>query len=181
MKLRTKLPLAASTMLFAVVAAGLFGIFQMYTTVGVYTRIIEFDKANERLTANIALEFKSQIQEWKDVLLRGKDPQALEKYWRQFQDHEAKVATLTRKLQDSLPEGEARSLVEKFALAHTKMAQDYRSGFEAFKAAGFVSSAGDAAVKGMDREPAKLLVAAQEKIDEDAKAAVAVGGLSARR
>ena len=47
--------------------------------------------------------------------------------------------------------------MEQFAAAHVKMGVDYRKGFDAFKAAEFDAAAGDAAVAGMDREPARLL------------------------
>ncbi len=35
--------------------------------------------------------FKLQVQEWKDTLLRGKDPAKLDKYWRAFQQRERTV------------------------------------------------------------------------------------------
>ena len=40
-------------------------------------------------TAN--LEFKIQVQEWKNVLLRGKKQESLDKYWKQFESQESKV------------------------------------------------------------------------------------------
>jgi methyl-accepting chemotaxis protein len=73
----------------------------------------------------------------------------------------------------ALPAGEAKALVEKFAAAHATMGQSYQKGFDAFKAAGCDSAAGDAAVHGMDREPAKLLDEAGKKIQTDTAAASA--------
>jgi methyl-accepting chemotaxis protein len=181
MKLRAKLPLATMGILMLTLAAGLFSIFTLQRAIGVYARVIEFDKVNERATGRIALDFKTQIQEWKDVLLRGKDPRALDKHWQAFETREAEVSASTRKLVDSLPEGDARALGEKFAQAHSQMAQDYRRGLAAFRAASFDSATGDAAVRGMDREPAKLLVAMQERMDQDAAAAVAAAANSSQR
>lgn len=37
------------------------------------------------------LEFKVQVQEWKNVLLRGKQPEQRNRYWSQFEAQEAKV------------------------------------------------------------------------------------------
>ena len=51
-----------------------------------------------------------------------------------------------------------------------KMGVDYRKGFDAFKAAEFESAAGDAAVAGMDREPARLLGESGKKIAADSAA-----------
>ncbi|MGB8516647.1 MAG: EAL domain-containing protein [Gallionella sp.] len=41
--------------------------------------------------AGIQVEFKNQVQEWKDVLLRGNDPDLFKKYWQQFEQSESKV------------------------------------------------------------------------------------------
>ena len=103
------------------------------------------------------VQFKLQVQEWKDTLLRGKQPDKLDKYWQAFQTRERTVDTLAAQLVHQLPPGESRSLVEQFMRAHTAMGEGYRRGFDAFKAAGFEPSAGDAAVAGVDREPAALL------------------------
>ncbi len=181
MKLRLKLPLFASGLIVVAIAAGLFSIYYLTDAIGVYARIIAVDKANERLSGDIVLEFKTQVQEWKDVLLRGKDPQALEKYWTAFQTREANVDAKTAKLRDSLPGGDTRELVEQFAQAHGQMAQNYRKGFAAYQAANFDPAAGDAAVKGMDREPTRLLRAIQEKIDDGASAAVDEAAQDSRR
>jgi methyl-accepting chemotaxis protein-1 (serine sensor receptor) len=171
MKLRHKLPLATSALLLTAVAAGLFGILALRSALGVYERVGAEDVANERAGAALALQFKTQVQEWKDVLLRGQDPAAREKYWGAFQEHEAKVKDGIEQLIGRLPEGEARNLAQQFAQAHAQMAQDYRKGYAAFEAAGYEAAAGDAAVKGMDRAPSQRLVEMQAKIAEVAAAA----------
>ena len=53
---------------------GLFGIFQMNQALDTYARVIEVDIANKDATGPIMEDFKTQVQEWKNVLLRGKDP-----------------------------------------------------------------------------------------------------------
>ena len=46
-----------------------------------------------RLINEANLEFKTQVQEWKNVLLRGKSPENLNKYWQSFEEQERKVQT----------------------------------------------------------------------------------------
>ncbi|MEQ1556133.1 MAG: hypothetical protein ABL915_04970, partial [Gallionella sp.] len=41
--------------------------------------------------AEIQIEFKIQVQEWKDILLRGNDAELYKKYWAGFERSEAKV------------------------------------------------------------------------------------------
>ena len=41
--------------------------------------------SESQLVDEANLEFKIQVQEWKNVLLRGKNPEQRDKYWAQFQ------------------------------------------------------------------------------------------------
>ena len=181
MKIRYKLPLALGGALLMAIAAGLFGIYQLNRTVDTYAQVIAQDFTSERAAAQILVDFKTQVQEWKNTLLRGKDPKQLDKYWAGFQKHEAKVASAAQKLAADLPSGEVRELVEKFAKEHQAMGVGYRKGFDAFKAAAFDSSAGDAAVKGMDRAPGELLEQVGDKIVAGTVAAVEQAGVASQR
>lgn len=116
------------------------------------------------------LLFKTQVQEWKNVLLRGRDDKARDKYWQAFQSMESEVQSKAQQLAQTLPAGPARDKVSAFASSHQTMARAYRDGFEKFRAAGFDHLAGDAAVKGIDREPAKLLQESVELITADTAA-----------
>lgn len=165
MKLSRKLPLAFAAVAFLIAFAGLFGVYKLNRSLNIYSQEIKTDFAAQQAVAVMHLDFKTQVQEWKNVLLRGKDPQQLDKYWSSFQKHEDKVRKSALKLQSILASGEARDIVQQFAQAHAKMGEGYRKGFEDFKAAGFDAAAGDAAVKGMDRAPSELLTAATGKID----------------
>jgi methyl-accepting chemotaxis protein-1 (serine sensor receptor) len=157
-----------------VAIAGLFGIYQLNRAVITYAHVIEVDYAEELVAANISKDYKTQVQEWKNTLLRGKDPKQLEKYWDSFQKHEALVAANTRKLQSAMPTGEARALTDKFIQAHTAMGEGYRKGYQAFTASGFDPHIGDEAVKGLDRAASELLDQVGDKIM--AGTAVAVAG-----
>jgi methyl-accepting chemotaxis protein-1 (serine sensor receptor) len=181
MKISLKLPLAIGGALVLAVAAGLFGIYELRQSVATYERVIAVDYHHQHEALGALVDFKTQVQEWKNVLLRGKDAKQLEKYWGAFQKHEGKVSSEIKKLEAELPDGELRALAGKFLQAHAAMGEGYRKGFEAFKAANFESSAGDAAVKGMDRAPAELLDQLAEKIVEASTAAVADAAQASKR
>jgi methyl-accepting chemotaxis protein-1 (serine sensor receptor) len=167
-KLSKKLPLAAAIALFFVAAIALFGIYRLNLSLAAYEELEQVVNKNDRAMSVLSITFKTQVQEWKNTLLRGKDPKQLDKYWAAFQKEEMAVRMQARKLHDNLPPGESRTLVDQFAQAHVKMGEGYRKGFEAFKAAGFDPHAGDVAVQGMDREPAKLIELAGKKVEEQA-------------
>jgi methyl-accepting chemotaxis protein-1 (serine sensor receptor) len=170
MKLSTKLPLAFVASLMLVVAAAVFGFQSLNQAINAYGTTVQASNAHERAASAILLAFKVQVQEWKDTLLRGKDPQKLAKHWSAFEKQETQVRETSARLLAALPTGESRALVEKFAQAHTAMGAGYRKGFEAFKAAAFDPAVGDAAVAGVDREPSRLLNEAAQKIAADSAA-----------
>jgi methyl-accepting chemotaxis protein len=167
MKLSLKIPLAFTVALLLMFAGALYGIFALNQSINAYGATVQDNVANERMVSATLVAFKLQVQEWKDTLLRGKDPADLDKYWTAFQTREKTVSTLAAELKTKLPEGESRTLIERFAIAHTSMGEGYRKGFEAFKSAGFEPSAGDKAVAGVDREPSALLEQATQKIAAD--------------
>lgn len=128
--------------------------------------LINEDIANERRITEMLVDFKTQVQEWKNTLLRGEDAENRAKYWQRFQDREQDIQNEGRELLNALEEGEAATLVARFLDAHKKMGSAYRQGFDEFEDQGYDHRAGDKAVKGIDREPSKLLSEAATKIAE---------------
>ena len=173
MKLVHQLPLAFAAALLAASAAGLFGIFWLDEAAATYERVIEVDDAQERQATDALVAFKTQVQDWKDVLLRGKDPKQLDKYWGEFLKQEAAVKNAAGKLAADLPPGDARAMIERFSALHEQLGVSYRRGLDLFKGADLDPVVGDMAVKGIDREPAKLLDTVGDKLVEQATSAIA--------
>ncbi|MGU7775266.1 methyl-accepting chemotaxis protein [Burkholderia sp. MR1-5-21] len=170
MKLSYKIPLAFAVALLLMLSGALYGIHILNRSIDTFANDVQTNVANERLASATLVQFKLQVQEWKDTLLRGKQPDKLDKYWSAFQTRERTVDTLAAQLDKQLPPGESRALVEQFMRAHAAMGDGYRRGFDAFKAAGFEPTAGDAAVAGVDREPAALLERAAKTIADESAA-----------
>ncbi len=154
----------------AVVGAGFAS---AWSTVGDFERVAGAEIDNERVVLRMTIDFKKQVQEWKNVLLRGADPQQLEKYWGKFQHTESSVQRSGESLLGRLENSAASDRVASFLDAHRTMGASYRQGLEAFKAARFDPAVGDKAVKGIDREPTTLLEEAARLIA--AQAAESIG------
>jgi methyl-accepting chemotaxis protein-1 (serine sensor receptor) len=180
MKLSLKIPLAFVAALLLMFAGALYGIFALNQSINAYSATVQDNVANERMVSATLVAFKLQVQEWKDTLLRGKNPAQLDKYWSAFQRREKTVDKLTAELKTTLPEGESRTLIERFAAAHVSMGEGYRKGFEAFKSADFDPTVGDKAVAGVDREPSVLLEQAARKIAADSAQVAAKAAIDAR-
>ena len=172
MKLSRKLPLICCGLVLAASAAGLWGIQRLVASIGVYEHTIAHEVAQERAVSDLQLHFKVQVQEWKNVLLRGKDEAARNKYWAAFGKEEAKVAADAAKLVPNLPAGEMREMGERFIAAHKTMAAAYQKGYAAFNEAQNDSAVGDKAVKGIDRQPTELLDKLANQIAAGSEAAV---------
>ncbi len=125
-------------------------------------------KAAEQLGGVIA-DFITQVQEWKNVLLRGQDSEARDKYWSSFKKHGDSVLSGSRALQTLLKEsgdGEFSDEISEFISAHQEMMRKYEEGFKAFEEANFDAKTGDAAVKGMDRAPSEALTKLNKELAE---------------
>ena len=180
MQLSIKLPLLFAATMAIVVAAALFGLYREHQAVTVYATTVQDKVASERAVAGMLYAFKVQVQEWKDTLLRGKDPAKLEKHWGGFEKQEKTVHDMADALLATLPAGDEKALIKAFSEAHANMGAGYRKGLEAFKAQGFDASVGDAAVAGVDREPSRLLAEATTMIAADSAEVAAQAASGAR-
>lgn len=126
------------------------------------------------------LQFKIQVQEWKNVLLRGRQPAELEKYWQQFQAREQQVQRLLGQLIDSSDQ-KLKEPLQKLRDSHRQLGVAYAQGRQAFLAAGGDPVAGDLAVKGVDRAASEQMSALVEQLRADARERAASINASAER
>jgi methyl-accepting chemotaxis protein len=156
-------------------SASAYGFWQYSASVEVFVRDVKTSQANAVDVLVIETNFKKQVQEWKDTLLRGSKPEALDKHWTAFQKRESDVRNAAERMKASVADAEAAQLIGQFVVAHKEMGEAYRRGLQVFKDHGFDSAAGDAAVAGIDRAPTELLGKAKERFimvaDQEAKQA----------
>jgi methyl-accepting chemotaxis protein len=162
--IRNKLLLITGTGVMLVLAGALFGFWSTWNSLQTLGDTVQQGNASTFAVLSMEADFKKQVQEWKDVLLRGGDPVKLAKYWGNFEKKERDIDTAALALQQKVVDPEARQLVSQFLEAHRQMGGSYRKGLQAFKDAGFDSKAGDQAVAGIDRAPTELLVASSKRI-----------------
>lgn len=118
--------------------------------------------------------FKTQVQEWKNVLLRGYKKDDREKYWERFKQREADITRqFDLMLSSDVISDSVKSDIREFQKAHGVMAEKYREGYNVFVNSGFDPKVGDSVVRGIDREPAKLLSGIASQIAADSASAIA--------
>ncbi|MBV8125827.1 MAG: HAMP domain-containing protein, partial [Paucibacter sp.] len=144
--------------------AGVGGLWVVGRSLNTFQVEVMQGVADERATSDLLSHFKTQVQEWKDTLLRGSDTALREKHWNAFIKEEKAVDDGIEALKPRLGDPEMLALANQFVEAHQRMAKGYRSGYEKFMDAGLEPSVGDMAVRGIDREPAELLKSLHDKI-----------------
>ena len=125
-----------------------------------YRSLIEGPLLTSQLIDEANLQFKVQVQEWKNVLLRGKQPQDMEKYWGQFQDRQRDVqGILTRLMTHTSGDSALSRRIETLRQEHLQLGVAYQKGRDVYLAAGGDATVGDAAVKGVDRAASEQMSA----------------------
>lgn len=144
-----------------IVVAGGFGIFQLSSfneqlarsmgdiRAGV-TRLVDIQSANN--------DFKTQVQEWKNVLIRGNKDGNFERYRNRFEAEERSVqeklkkALAAMRLEDNPANSWAISSIEKLIKDHAELGNAYRVALNVFdKADPETGKKVDEAVQGLDR------------------------------
>ena len=181
MKLSLKLPLAFALALVLLFMGGVFGIRTLNHAVDTYRiDVLRHVEANKK-AADIAGQFSVAIQEWKNVLLRGKNPKDLDLYWAAHQKEMAKVIEGVDALSREMDDSTSRDLTTRLSTAMGGTAKAYESAFMAFKESGFDATVGDKAARGKDRESAGLLITLRKHLsEEEALASESASALASR-
>ena len=126
------------------------------------------------------LQFRGQVQEWKNVLLRGRQAEAQTKYWSQFEAQERAVQDILGRL-GSVAEGELKDRVERLREEHRRLGTAYRQGRQRFLEAGADPIAGDQAVTGIDRATTAQMQALRDELHQASDLRSAAISAEARR
>ncbi|MDD2267494.1 methyl-accepting chemotaxis protein [Sulfuricurvum sp.] len=113
----------------------------------------QIDKAR-----SIQVAFKKQVQEWKNILLRGENPEKYEKYFKNFVNQEEKIDKELEELKVITDNPKIVAMIDDFSASHKILGQKYRQGLIAFNSASSEKyKVGDKAVDGIDRGPTDKL------------------------
>ncbi|MFY1663340.1 methyl-accepting chemotaxis protein [Pseudomonas sp. Pseu.R1] len=163
--------LSASLVLVLLIALACFQFLS--SNVHAYRGLLDGPLQASQLVDQANLQFKVQVQEWKNVLLRGKQAADRDKFWGQFEDQERQVQdTLGRLSAMNDLDAATKNQVDKLRDEHRALGVAYRKGRDAFVAAGGDPVAGDQAVKGVDRaasdQMSELVVSLRKQSDVQA-------------
>ncbi|GLH19276.1 MULTISPECIES: methyl-accepting chemotaxis protein [Pseudomonas] len=180
--LRTQILALLSGSLLAILLIALACFHFLSNGVQSYSQLIAGPLHTSQLIDEANLQFKVQVQEWKNVLLRGKQPADLAKYWSQFEERQRDVQNILGELAGQKGiEANLKSRIERLREEHRQLGAAYQKGRDAYVAAGGDPSAGDAAVKGVDRATSEQMSALVAELREQGTAQSALISASAER
>lgn len=154
--LKTKLIGSFLIIILLLLAVSASGIYFLHTSKMSYEQGTAhsetiFSLTEQALTAE--LSFKTQVQEWKNILLRGNDPVQYANYFAAFEQADTKVQQELHSLKDIFTEMDLDSThVEQAILQHQALGEAYQNSLKSFAVAD--PDAGktvDKLVKGIDR------------------------------
>jgi len=178
MSIRTRLTallMFVNTLL--VVATG----YAWYAIATLNTRINDMAEVQNHVeeAADVArqaqLHFKVQVQEWKNMLLRGYDLKLLDKHTRGFEEESAAVKSRLKALNAIAPKIElAPTLADLALLEHDDLGRRYTDAFKAFRSVEEGTSRDvDEAVRGIDRAATDHIDAIVKQVREHGDALAA--------
>jgi hypothetical protein len=174
---RTLVSLAGAILLVFVIS-GFVAVFGLHYAADQHMRgLDELDRLLSTLDTARAAEvsFKKQVQEWKNILLRGADPADLARYREAFEEEQRRVDVRL----ESLFAHNGRVDVERIAALleeHRRLAARYAEALAAFEPTAPAGAARvDRSVRGLDRPFTESLEALVAEIDRRVDAMRAAG------
>jgi len=118
-----------------------------------YKKLDKNTAASEQMVTSVKSHFSISVQEWKNVLIRGKNPESLEKYWQAFLKHSTLVDT---EIENFLQNKELSSFLapelKSFINNHKAVVALYDQGYQVFVSSNFDIELTDKKIRGIDRE-----------------------------
>jgi methyl-accepting chemotaxis protein len=181
MKIATKLHLLFVGIVALFILSGVVLILQMQSLSKGYDAVLAAPVHDMDQARVVQVNFKKEVQEWKDVLLRGHTPEDLAKYTKQFHEKEAAVRNGAVLLASTVHDDEARKLLNQFVVADDVMTDKYEAAYAAYVAGGADFKAADKLVRGQDRAPTDLFDKVVARLESRVQTTIAAQQASAQR
>lgn len=157
--IRSRLALGLVFLLVINLGIGLYGLYLFRASSQQATAVREQAAQIVATALTAQVHFKKQVQEWKNILLRGGDAALLKRYHRQFESEEQTTETVMNTLLAMLPAGHPETAIaQDFVMAHQRLGRQYRSALQFYRSEQPLSALQvDRRVRGIDREPTDLI------------------------
>jgi anti-sigma regulatory factor (Ser/Thr protein kinase) len=168
-----KLSVLTGSLVAVLIVISMLLIQQVVQTASAYDRLLAGQVHQAELARKTQVEFKKQVQEWKDLLLRGASVIDYDTYWSGFQSQDDRVNKLTVSLLAEVTDPDLRARVIRFRDEHHQLDADYARALTAFKAIDDKNpTVPDRMVRGRDRTPTDILDGVVDRLQQSVDAQV---------
>ncbi len=118
---------------------------------------------------DLKVEYKVEVQEWKNLLLRSTERSSLDKNWRVYEQQYRKVADAA---EAGLKQSDVRAVnvkLQSFIDAHKENFAQYKKEREMYAQTGYDPRKADSEVRGIDRPLMEVLEAADAEMQHEKK------------
>ena len=155
-----------------VISTALLFLFIYNQSINQYNDILLRQNKIEYLSLQAQDSFKRQVQEWKNILLRGENSRDYERYHASFIDQFEKTQIISDTLRNNIEEqSPAFLLINEFIDKHKSVLSEYQVALMIFKESDFNTQLADEVVRGIDREPDLILDKVSNIIKSETNAA----------
>ena len=168
---RNKLLISIAIPALLVIAVISWGFYTTHINNARLQHVITDDLAFKSAVQNLSTDFKTEVQSWKNVLLRGEDDKQLTKYWNQVKQSHSNIQQQAEQMIQELTQvhkdPETAALMMEFVAKHRRMLQVYKKARDEFVARDFDYRAADRIAIGIDKEPASILDQVVKVMDDE--------------
>ena len=180
-RISTKLTLFSSVGLAVFCTIAIAQLLQLRSVADGYGVVLNTTDVHMDAARVIQVDFKKEVQDWKDILLRGHTAADLAKYTDAFHADEARVVSGAKALRDGVHDTAATNLLSRFLAADSVLSAKYQEAYSAYITGHFDFKAADKIVRGQDRAPTDLFDEVAKKLASRVKSAIEVQQASVTR
>mgnify|MGYP000067038889 CR=1 FL=1 len=167
--------ISIKTKLFGLIFSGI--LILLFTTVVsfyfIHNLVDEYVDVNDNVIETnfdinqIHIDFKTSIQEWKNILLRGNNSQDRDNYWQEFERSSKKIIKETETLlKNKKLDNKTRTNISLFLSLYKDINQQYKQAYQGYIQSNHDITTIDNSIKGIDRESANLLSKLSESLQQ---------------
>jgi hypothetical protein len=122
---------------------------------------------NSLAVHDLQVEYKNEVQEWKNLLLRSHNKELLDKNWQSFETNFQHVEDVAKKIRQNNDVARITDPLVAFSTMHVKNFEKYKAAKEVLFNSSFQSHQADALVVGIDRPLSDQLEKSAEAMQEE--------------
>lgn len=177
--IRNKLLMITGLGTSLVIAATAYGIYIGWQVENEMSQMLKEELKLESGLLDLSSDFRNQIQEWSNVLIRGYKDEQREKHWEGFNNKHKLVQHDADLLAENVHDDEIVQKLAEFKRMHEQLLPQYQSALKKFVKSGYNHIIADLEVAGIEVAPINKLLEISELLNKNIKANIAVTELHA--